>query len=106
MFFVAPHAFLDLVAVVGDDIVRRLDDGLGGAVVLLQTDQLVVGIIVLEVEDILDVGATETVDRLGIVATTQMFSKRAAKRRTMRYCAKLVSWYSSTSMYLKWFWYL
>ena len=64
---VAPHLFLDLVFVVGDDAVRRVDDVLGGAVVLFQADEFVVGVVVLEVEDVLDVGATEGVDALGVV---------------------------------------
>ncbi len=65
---VAPHLFLDLVFVVCDDAVRGIDDVLGGTVVLFQPNQFIVGVVVLEVEDVLDVGATEGIDALGIVA--------------------------------------
>ena len=67
-FLVAPHLFLDLVFVVGDDGIRGVDDVLGGAVVLFQPNQLIVGVVVLEVEDVLDVGPTEGVDALCVVA--------------------------------------
>ena len=65
---VAPHLFLDLVLVVGDDGVRGVDDVLGGTVVLFQADESIVGVVVLEVEDVLDVGAAEGIDALGVVA--------------------------------------
>ena len=68
MFVVAPHAFLDLVLVVCYDAVRCLDDGLGGPVVLFQADELIVGVVVFEVQDVLYVGTAEAVDRLGVVA--------------------------------------
>ena len=63
-----PNRFRDLVRVVGDDRVRRLHDGLGRAVVLLELVQREVGVVVLEVEDVLDVRAAEAVDGLGVVA--------------------------------------
>ncbi len=48
--------------VVGDDGVGRVEDGLGGAVVLLQHDHGGVGESLLELQDVADVGAPEVVD--------------------------------------------
>ena len=50
--------------VVGDDRVGRVEDGLGGPVVLLEHDHGGVGERVLELEDVADVGAAELVDRV------------------------------------------
>jgi chemotaxis signal transduction protein len=44
--------------------VRRAEDRLRRAVVLLELDDGRVGIVVLEVEDVADVGAAEAVDRV------------------------------------------
>ena len=55
-------------AVVGDDRVGRVQDRLRRAVVLLELDHRGVGEVVLEVEDVADVGAAEAVDRLVVVA--------------------------------------
>ena len=57
-----------LPAVVGDQRVRRRQDHLRGAVVLLQLDHGGVDVVLLEVEDVGDVGAAEAVDRLRVVA--------------------------------------
>jgi hypothetical protein len=56
------------VEVVGDDRVRRIEDVLGRAVVLLEQDHLGVGEVALELDDVADVGAAERVDRLVGVA--------------------------------------
>jgi len=53
--------------VVGDERVGGVEDRLRGAVVLLELDHLRVGVVFLEVENVPDVGASELVDRLGIV---------------------------------------
>ena len=53
-----------LPAVVGDHRVRGVQDRLRRAVVLLQLDDVGVGIVVGEVEDVLDVRAAEAVDRV------------------------------------------
>ena len=50
--------------VVGDDGVGRIEDGLGGAEVLLQHDGGHVGEGPLELQDVADVGAAPAVDRL------------------------------------------
>ena len=54
--------------VVGHHGVRGVEDMAGGAVVLLQAHGLGVGIVLLEVEDVLDVGATPRVNGLIVVA--------------------------------------
>ena len=57
-----------LAFVLADEAVGGLDDELCGAVVLLQLEELGVGVGLAEVKDIVDVGAAEAVDALGIVA--------------------------------------
>ena len=69
---------------------------LGGAVVLLQAQHARAREVVLEVEDVLDVGAAPGVDRLVLVADHRDVAPRPARRRTSSYCARFVSWYSST----------
>ena len=54
--------------VVGDHGRSGLEDGLGGAVVLLEADDLGLGKILFEVEDVVDVGAAPGVDRLILIA--------------------------------------
>jgi hypothetical protein len=49
---------------VRDDRVRRVEDGLRRAVILLELDDLCVAVEILEVEDVRHVGATERVDRV------------------------------------------
>ena len=53
--------------VVGDERIGGVDDGAGTAVVPLQTESLGAREILLEIEDVLDLGAAETVDGLGVV---------------------------------------
>ncbi len=48
--------------------VGGIHDGLGGAVVLLQADHLRLGVVLLEVENVLYAGAAEAVDALAVVA--------------------------------------
>ena len=64
----APQALGDAAAVVGDHRVRSAQDGLRGAVVLLQLDHAGIGEVVLEVEDVAYLGTAKAVDRLRIVA--------------------------------------
>lgn len=68
--FVRPDFFLNLTAVVHDDLVGRLHDVLGGAVVLFELEHLdTEGFeVLLEVEDVLNGGAPEGVDALRVVA--------------------------------------
>ena len=62
------HVLAQLGLVVFDDGVGRLHDVLGGAVVLLQLEDLQLRVVALEIEDVGDVGAAEGVDALGVVA--------------------------------------
>src|SRR2546428_4032 len=64
----APQALGDAAAVVGDHRVRRAQDGLRGAVVLLELDHAGIWEVVLEVEDVAHLGTAKAVDRLRIVA--------------------------------------
>ena len=61
---VGPQLLRLAALVVADHLVGGVEDGLGGAVVLLQQDRRGVGEVLLEVEDVADVGAAEGVDRL------------------------------------------
>ncbi len=63
-----PQALLLALAVDADDVVGRIEDGLGGAIVLLQIDDAGVGEIALEVEDVAQVGCPPGVDGLVGVA--------------------------------------
>ena len=60
----APQPLGDAAAVVGDHRVGRAQDRLRGAVVLLQLDHASVREILLEVQDVADLGPAEAVDRL------------------------------------------
>ena len=59
-----PEVLLLALAVVADDAVRRVEDVLGRAVVLLERDRVRAREVVLELEDVADVGAAEAVDAL------------------------------------------
>ena len=62
-------AFLgDAAFVVGDDAVRGIDYGLSRAVIAFQADYLAIRVILLEIQDVLDLRAAESVDGLGIVS--------------------------------------
>ncbi len=54
--------------VVGDNGGGCLEDGLGGAVVLLEADDLGLGKILFKVEDVIDVGSAPGVNRLVLIA--------------------------------------
>src|SRR6185369_16993390 len=47
---------------------RRRQNVLGRAVILLQADRFSVGIVVLEIQDILDIGAAPAINRLVFIA--------------------------------------
>ena len=65
---VRPEALAQAAGVVGDDRVRSLEDRLGGAVVLLELDDVSIREVILELEDVADLGSAEAVDRLILVA--------------------------------------
>lgn len=62
------HTVFNLILVFGNHPVSRIDNGFGGAVVLFEPEQLMIGIIDLEIQDVLDIGTTKGIDALGIVA--------------------------------------
>ena len=64
---VGPQRLALAAPVVLDDRVCRVQDVLGGAVVLLQADGPGLGVLLLEVQDVLDVGPPEPVDGLVVV---------------------------------------
>ena len=62
------HAVLgDAALIVGDEPVGRVHDGAGTAVVALQPEHLCLREILLEIEDVLDLGPAEAVNGLGVV---------------------------------------
>ena len=61
---VGPQVFRGSFGVVGDDRVGRFQNGLGGPVVLVEDDHPGVGVILLEVAYVADVGSAELVNRL------------------------------------------
>ena len=63
-----PEPLGPALAIALDHRVGGGEDRLGGAVVLLQLDHRGVGEVVLEIEDVADVGVAEAVDRLIVVA--------------------------------------
>ena len=65
---VGPQRLTLAALVVADDGVGRIKDMLGGTVVLLETNGAGAGVLLFKIEDVLNVGAAETVDALVIVA--------------------------------------
>jgi hypothetical protein len=82
--------------VVGDDRVGGHEDRRRRAVVLLELDDGRLRVVVLELEDVADVGATPRVDRLVVVAHHHEVAVLGGEQVHDRYCAWFVSWYSST----------
>src|SRR5436190_997843 len=68
VLIVRPQVLLDPLAVVRDERVRRGEDRLCRAVVLLQANDLGVWKILLEVKDVAYLRAAEPVDRLCVIA--------------------------------------
>ena len=67
-FGLRPERFALSAGVVGDDVVGRVQDAAGAAVVLLETDGAGILILLFKVEDVLDRRTAELVDALVIVA--------------------------------------
>ena len=63
----AEHILRNLVAVMLDQTVSRLNDGLGRAVVLFQFEETRSLKLALIVENIIDIGTTETIDTLRVI---------------------------------------
>ena len=66
--FLGKDLLIDLVLIMMNEAVSRLDDGLRRAVVLLQLEEFGVRIPLPESEDVTDIRSTERVDGLGIIA--------------------------------------
>jgi hypothetical protein len=64
----APQLLLEDLGVLRDHVVGRAQDGAGGAVVLLQRDDLQAGVILREALEVVDGGAAPAVDALVVVA--------------------------------------
>ena len=56
-----------LLLVPADDTVRRVHDGGRGAIVLFQFAELVAGVVVSEIQNVLDTGAPERINTLRVV---------------------------------------
>ena len=65
---VGPEGLALAAVVVGDDGVGGVQDGLGGAVILLQTDGPRPLVLIFKIQDVLDGGAPEPVDGLIVIA--------------------------------------
>ena len=78
---VGPQLLAHPPAVVGDHRVGGVEDRLRRAVVLLELDLVRVGEVVLEVEDVADVGAAEPVDR--VVVTIPFATKLCVPATSM-----------------------
>src|SRR5262249_48338962 len=61
---IGPELLVLAQLVLADDAVRRIEDDLGGAVVLLQEDNLGIGEVLLELQQDFGVGAAPTVNRV------------------------------------------
>ena len=68
LLLMAIHVFVYLPLVVANQAVGSLHNELRRAVVLLQLEESGTFVALLEVQDVVDVGTTETVDALGVVA--------------------------------------
>ena len=76
-----PQRLRDLVAVVPDHGVGGGEDRLRRAVVLLELDDMRVGEVLLEVEDVADIRSAESVDRLRVIADHREIPPLAAQQR-------------------------
>ncbi len=75
-----PELLLLASAVIGDDRVRRIENRLRRAVVLLELDDLGIGELLLEAEDVVDIGAAKAVDRLIRVADNREVAAFSGKQ--------------------------
>ncbi len=65
---ISPQLFAHAAVVIGDQGVGGFENMTGGAIVLLQLDHLMAGVMLLEIENIFYLCTTPAVDRLIIVA--------------------------------------
>ncbi len=64
----AEHILRYLVAIMANEAVGSLNDGLGRAIVLFEFEELGTLQLLLKVQDVVDVGTTETIDTLRVIA--------------------------------------
>ena len=74
-----PNVLLKLLLVVRNQGVGRADDALGAAVVLLQLIKSGIGVVILKIQNIADVGSPKGIDALGVVADYANILKAAGK---------------------------
>ncbi len=93
-FFTLGENFLfDAVFIIGYQAIGNIDDVLCGSIVSLQFKELALGISRLKLENILDIGTTERVDALRIVAhhtDTVMFGRQHLHNQVLRHVGILV----------------
>ena len=77
--FFRPQLFVFTMRVVADDGIRRIQNVLGGTVILFELDDKCVRILCFKIQDIADIGAAELVDRLVIVADNAQIPIAAGK---------------------------
>ena len=63
-----PQFFVALVLIFGNDAVRRIENDLRRSVVAIERDDRGLGIVFLEIEDVLDIRLAPAIDRLVIIA--------------------------------------
>ena len=74
----SPKILRTAVFIVFDNLISRLENSFGGTVILLQQNNLGLGIIFLEVQDILHISTTPTIDRLVRIPNhTDVFKARS-----------------------------
>ncbi len=73
---VGPQSLAEPASVVGDDSVGGGEDVAGRAVILLQPDDLGAGEVLLELEDIGDLGSAPGIDRLVVIADAAQVAAR------------------------------
>ena len=89
--FLGPQRLAEPAGIVGDQAGGGGEDVRGRAVILLEPDDLRAGKVLLEAQDVGDLGAAPGVDRLVVVADAAEVPCGSASSRSQRYWAALVS---------------
>ena len=76
----SPHVLLKLLFVVRNQHIGRLDNALGATVVLLQLVQRRVGVVLLKVQNVPNVGASKRINTLRIVTNHTNVFKASSQR--------------------------
>ena len=94
LLVVGEQRLAEAALIVGDEVRGGGEDMAGRAVIALQPDDVGAGKILLEAQDVVDLGAAPAIDRLVVVADAADIALAAgacASSRSQRYCATLVS---------------